>query len=29
MIKAKISEIFDSIQGEGPYIGYRQIFIRF
>lgn len=27
--KAKIAEIFDSIQGEGPYIGYRQIFIRF
>lgn len=26
---AKINEIFDSIQGEGPYIGYRQIFIRF
>ena len=28
-IMAKISEIFDSIQGEGPYIGYRQLFIRF
>ena len=27
--KAKINEIFDSIQGEGPYIGYRQLFIRF
>ena len=26
---AKINEIFDSIQGEGPYIGYRQLFIRF
>lgn len=26
---AKISEIFDSIQGEGIYIGYRQLFIRF
>lgn len=29
MTKAKINEIFDSIQGEGPYIGYRQLFIRF
>lgn len=29
MINAKISEIFDSIQGEGPYIGCRQLFIRF
>lgn len=29
MHKVKINEIFDSIQGEGPYIGYRQIFIRF
>lgn len=27
--KAKIKEIFTSIQGEGPYIGYKQIFIRF
>ena len=26
---AKIAEIFDSIQGEGSYIGYRQLFIRF
>ena len=26
---AKINEIFDSIQGEGPYIGYRQLFLRF
>ena len=26
---AKIAEIFDSIQGEGPYVGYRQLFIRF
>ncbi len=24
-----ISEIFKSIQGEGPYIGYNQLFIRF
>ena len=27
--KTKIAEIFDSIQGEGPYIGCRQLFIRF
>src|SRR5574344_225780 len=27
--KAKIKEIFTSIQGEGPYIGYNQLFIRF
>ena len=26
---ANIIEIFSSIQGEGPYIGCRQIFIRF
>lgn len=26
---AKIKEIFTSIQGEGPYIGYKQLFIRF
>ncbi len=26
---AKINEIFASIQGEGPYIGYKQLFIRF
>ena len=25
----KIKEIFESIQGEGPYIGYKQLFIRF
>ena len=27
--KIKIKEIFESIQGEGPYIGYNQLFIRF
>ena len=27
--KAKIAEIFTSIQGEGPYIGVKQLFIRF
>ncbi|MBQ8168818.1 7-carboxy-7-deazaguanine synthase QueE [bacterium] len=25
----RIKEIFDSIQGEGPYIGYKQLFVRF
>ncbi len=29
MHNAKINEIFNSIQGEGAYIGYRQLFIRF
>ena len=28
-MKAKISEIFDSIQGEGLYLGEKQIFVRF
>ena len=28
-MKAKISEIFKSIQGEGPYQGITQVFIRF
>lgn len=27
--QAYITEIFSSIQGEGPYVGVRQIFIRF
>ena len=25
----KIKEIFESIQGEGPYVGYKQVFVRF
>ncbi len=29
MSKANIREIFLSIQGEGPYVGERQLFIRF
>lgn len=28
-MKAKINEIFASIQGEGPVVGYKQLFIRF
>ncbi len=28
-MKAKIAEIFQSIQGEGPYVGAKQVFIRF
>ncbi len=28
-MKAKISEIFSSIQGEGLYLGKRHIFVRF
>lgn len=27
--KIRIKEIFKSIQGEGPYVGYNQLFIRF
>lgn len=27
--KTKIREIFTSIQGEGPYVGVKQVFIRF
>jgi len=28
-MKAKISEVFKSIQGEGPYQGFVQVFVRF
>ena len=28
-MKAKIAEVFESIQGEGIYVGARQIFVRF
>ncbi|HRZ14191.1 MAG TPA: 7-carboxy-7-deazaguanine synthase QueE [Candidatus Omnitrophota bacterium] len=28
-MKAKIAEIFESIQGEGIYLGERQVFLRF
>ncbi len=27
--KVKIKDIFTSIQGEGPFVGYKQLFIRF
>ena len=27
--EAKINEIFSSVQGEGPIVGYKQLFIRF
>ena len=29
MVTVKINEIFESIQGEGLYAGYKQLFIRF
>lgn len=29
MNKVKIKEVFKSIQGEGPYVGYEQVFVRF
>jgi len=28
-MKGRISEVFDSVQGEGLYIGERQLFVRF
>ena len=29
IIRTCVKEIFTSIQGEGPYVGYKQLFIRF
>ncbi|MDI6758382.1 MAG: 7-carboxy-7-deazaguanine synthase QueE [Candidatus Omnitrophota bacterium] len=28
-VKGKIAEVFDSVQGEGIYLGERQLFVRF
>lgn len=28
-MRTKVNEIFSSIQGEGPVVGYKQLFIRF
>lgn len=28
-MRERIVEVFSSLQGEGPYVGYRQVFIRF
>ena len=27
--RVKVKEVFTSIQGEGPFVGYKQVFIRF
>ena len=27
--KIKVKEMFVSTQGEGPFVGYRQLFVRF
>ena len=29
LLEATVEEIFTSIQGEGPYIGVKQLFVRF
>lgn len=29
MIKARIAEVFESVQGEGLYLGEKQVFVRF
>jgi len=29
VMTAQLTEMFSSVQGEGPYLGYRQIFVRF
>ena len=29
MVRTNVKEFFVSIQGEGPFVGYRQLFIRF
>ncbi len=28
-MQTEIKEIFTSVQGEGPYVGYKQLFVRF